>query len=649
MGVWWWCPVCADGCGAACALLAADAPHLRTLAALQVGANEAVLARMAALVSTRPRAADAAFALHTRAMTYLDAARQAALLARAPDPAAAAGALGLLPATHRSAYEALVEPQGRPRWHAWALPDVAAALDLVSWHRETPGKLPPIVRLLAKLPPCRCLYRGWVVTLRRLCEGEAGIFEFVRTAVAASLLGLVPRDGAAPFVPPLATAVRVDDWMRRPRAEVVAWMLRVPRVVFHLLRETLVFALRLNAPLREVVDSVYTDWDGFERDVLRTADHIRAHLTQTGTLSDDCAGADAGAGGGARYVHKIHKASFETLLLQALRRAAPADPPDVAQWRHSASRVASRASRSLLLGRLAEALWVVGVDAPAARRLQALHVDYQRGTASLHSFTTKISALPAADRAAAAQLLEAMHIARRLFAMPVAHDLAQQQLAALRARYSLPEGTRALPPQAGVVFYCAACDDLKCFDAQEAPLNVFASGVPRVFVNTEHPHSRLHCNRKFDSDNTGCGGSALIPVDLKGRIVFNRDRCLMLCPRCAVVCRFDLRRCAGPDGFSCGVCVEHDRQRAAPPEPVLQTPLGPPLTCLYCSAPHARGGCLLYTYDDEDPDGDPHLLRSVWICRKHVPRRALGRLTRAFHTVSELRKIMGRELFSRSS
>ena len=197
--------------------------------------------------------------------------------------------------------------------------------------------------------------------------------------------------------------------------------------------------------------------------------------------------------------------------------------------------------------------------------------------------------------------------------------------------------------------YCPACDDLKCFDVQEAPLNIFATGVPRVFVNTEHPHRLLHCNRKFDSDNTGCGGTALLPIDLKGRMVLHRDRCLLLCPRCAAVCRFDLRRASGPHGFSCGVCIEHDRQRTkTSPTAIVEDRLAAPLQCLYCGTAHAPRGCILHTFDDEDPDGDPHLLRRVWLCERHVPRRQMRRLTRGFHTVKQLRSLLNRELFSRS-
>jgi hypothetical protein len=494
--------------------------------------------------------------------------------------------------------------QQRPRWHFWSQTDLCGLLPELTWHHETRTVGIPLVHLLSKLLPCRCLYRGFVKTLRNQCEASPAVFELCRHMMLASLTGQVLLENVHCEQPRFEARCRLEAWARAtPAPAMIEWMCAHPHVVFWSMKETLVAYVCANAPMREVVSLFYGGWDEYECDVVSVCDVLRAVVSRR----DDMGSVDnlfSRQSSGSGYVHKLLKSRFEPMILavsQAELHRRKVTQQRVAaltqKFRTACARVASRESQLSVA-----AMTASGVSESVARRVHECCVNYNSGTRSAPSALQVMEQVSLSDACALFALLTMRRQASMLQLVPLPSDTYRRQLQALRAR----SPTAQLPENAGCVYYCPTCDDLKCFCVQDAAVNVFAVGVPRVMLGNRSSVA-LHCNRKNDKvRRRRCGGSRLLSVNLRGFAVCWREQWYMLCPRCAAVCTFDLRRAVGAYGFSCGQCVLHDAEQS-------QTVARSGRECAYCAAPVESHGQSLQVLCAENPSGSER----VWLCRKH--------------------------------
>ena len=500
-----------------------------------------------------------------------------------------------------------------PRWHFWSQPDLCGLLAELTWHQETRPSVIPLVRLMSKLLPCRCLYRGFVKSLRSQCEADEATFGLCRHMLLTSLTGQITVEGVCCEQPRFEGLCRLDWWGRAtPRAAMIEWMCEHPHVVFWAMKESLVAYVRANAPMREVVNVVYPGWSEYERDVVSVCDVLRASVGRRRCMREVDA-LFARQSSGARYVHKLLKTRYDSMIYAAAVRVLNARGVtqeevlrQTESTRAEAARVCARA-----YGMSVVTLRACGVSARLAIAVVRCRVKYETGAQGAAETEAVLAEHDTGELCVFFAAMHARRLASALQFVPLPLDTYAGQMSALRER----SATGALPPSAGVMYYCATCDDLKCFCVQDAAVNVFAVGVPRVMLHAQGG-GVLFCNRKGDKGRKRkCGGARLMAVDLKGRAVCWRGRWYMLCPRCGAVCLFDLRRAVGVHGFSCGECAAHDagvadEQRTQDAEP-----------CLYCASPAARRGQTLAVLSEGSDEG----YASVRLCSRHRVRRDFSR------------------------
>lgn len=506
-----------------------------------------------------------------------------------------------------------IRPFGR--WNAWLLPDLCGSVSLITWHLEQKnyGTKIPLLHLLSKLPPCRCLFRGFCESQQR-CRGKEEMREFLRRAVVTALMGCYCVEGVVPYPPTFATMQLVDSIGGLSLDDFEAWSDTIPHIVFYSLKLIAVLYVQANAPLREQLLALYTDYVQYEADVVRISDTIRLALPQS---SEVLVRVDRGLPrevGGAPYVHKILKNDFANIVLNMAAARGVRVPRAVREeWAPNISKVCSRLA---IADATAESLWLCGLPVGAAVEIRAHAMNYATGACSGSTVKRMCATLPAATLAQLALVMRGFERAATLLALPLAHDVATQQITALRARTGTPIGAPNLPATAGVVYYCAHCDDMKCFIAQDNPLNIYAVGAPRVFTN-QQDFSRLHCNTKLEGDcgHAACGGAELIRIDLKGVAVRWRGRWLMLCPLCACVCTFDLSRCNSDGVLSCGCCTD-----------TVASSTNTDPVCVFCDQPATSKRQQLVVFETSSREKSC----TVVLCAKHrvCPMRAKSAMTR---------------------
>jgi hypothetical protein len=451
----------------------------------------------------------------------------------------------------------------RPAAHPLNLPDIVAVLAHLNYDSDSSVVLGcGLGRLLSKLVPCRCLFRGFADAVALECRKEAAVAVVLIRAVHTSLAGAVPGVPRPAIDPPFAALFDLERGALRtapPDVEgFLAWVVRYPHVVFYCMKEVMCFYISLLPGLRQCLHEGAGDWPCFEKSVHRTCEGVRAMCAAQGWPAGLRAAEArlANQTGTTTYAHKLYKYSFDETVVRACDALRP--PPAHADDVGAVAYVCARLSRAGLARHRAALEQVVGCS-PAARalaaELRAVFVDVGYTPTQLRAL---IAHVPPADIARLAALSGVLEDLRSTDALPTDSGTMELQLAALCARTGRDD-ERRLQPADGCVYFCWACGEKgrKWRTPEEHAHNLHAIGAHEAYVDVG---GALRCNRK----GAACEGQRLVRVSLVGRWFKYAQRWYTLCPVCAAPCSYDMRRSTRGATISCGRCLEEsDRIVAA--------------------------------------------------------------------------------------
>lgn len=466
-----------------------------------------------------------------------------------------------------------VAPPRRGRMHPLSMPDIIPLLSHLSYVSDSVWKNKlPLLHTLSKLLPSRCLFRGFADGLLREFEETPNTVDFVRQCICAALAGTLWTPSRMTVAPMFAHIVEIDLLFNQCTVEQMQMLVKqAPRVVFQSLKEALCFYIRVDAPLREALCSVYNGWVEFENDVHLVGESVRAAF---GSFADgdwkitlaNCEERLHRQSGGAVYVKKLQKRSFMTAWLSQCDRVLVARSFSPSQQRavglpvlNTIAKIIASLNTYQTWNAQANLLYATGIPADDVHTLCRLATDFGRGDVSSNSLGIALNKLPSETLTLAAMVYGMMEDASVVESVPVTADLERKQRHALYCRLGYPKN-KPLPPTAGQVYVCRQCgkEGRKWKCPEERTDELYGIGPHDVFHTTDNV---ICCNRK--SHAGFCGGSALSTMSLLGKWVLFYGRWYTLCPLCAAPCRFDMRRTMQPCGFSCGRCVpEGERLRA---------------------------------------------------------------------------------------
>jgi hypothetical protein len=532
-------------------------------------------------LTARATAADDALCLRARLLAL---AHTCGHLAAATAPGGEAARRAVAALAPGAPGWAAARPPRRARIHPLNLPDVVAATSHLNFDADDQCTADhSLARVLSKLVPCRCLFRGFADTVERECRRTPGVLRFVAAALDCSLAGAVPCADRVTLEPRMAALVPLvaAPAARLGLEQLVAWTHAHPHVLFYALKEVLCFLLRLNHPMMRVLQCVYDGWEHFEADVQRVCEATRAAAAEGRTWHEGLRAAELRLQrqtGGNSYVHKLFKGSFDDAIAAAAAAAlaparagpaqaggptpgpGPAAGPTAADARYAAAAVARLTPRGLHR-HYAALLALAGCAPPAVRAALLARDAYYAAAGSAAQTAAALRALDPADVRRVHMLAFLCKRAANTDQTPTDAHTAARQAEALARRLGRAPDRRG----DGCVYFCPQCGDAgrkwKCPEDHEH--NLYGIGPHDVYVDLR---SKLRCNRK--SSGKSCGGALVVPVCLVGRWFRFYAAWYTLCPCCAAPTAFDMRRMVDGSTFSCGRCAQEGRRlrkRRKPP------------------------------------------------------------------------------------
>lgn len=522
-------------------------------------------------------------------------------------------------------------------FHSTELPDLVSLTSYVPWNVENTTRYKiPILHLLSKLPPCRCLFRGWTQAVIRYCKESPSVIATMQHMLGSSLLGLYPWSAGEYSTQFCNIYIIASDVLRvNTEAALIHFVENYPHVLFYAAKEALLFYTKLNHTLCMALHTVY-NFPNFESDIIRWSQQMRASLADSGSSPTRWVHVERIAkrfSTNSTYVHKLIKCPFHKSVISTLKKIGAVSTDDECS-KGAIARLCSRASITVIEENIAELLYCCGTSTLFGKFVGEMHAAYGRGALSNNRVQRALSMWPERDITILFSVLGCAQRVDFVEHIPVTAEIYRKQRRSLQLRYAvedslcsmrlqiaiernlahcvdhgqevtLPDGQSVLytgdetilthhadplqivsltippeklPPNAGLVYFCPECVDFKAFVNDDNPLNIHAVGNPRVLYDTET--EKVRCNRRKVCGGRGC--TEVIPVNLLGKIVrfsVNATIWYTLCPRCAAVTKWELRKTLNPCGFCCDECLAED-------EKLRISALRKHVRCVYCDVTH---------------------------------------------------------------
>ncbi len=550
--------------------------------------------------------------------------------------------------------------------HCTELPDLVCLTTHVSWTIENVARHKlPILHILSKLAPCRCLFRGWTQAVHKYCLENDAVCKTMMHILGTSLLGLYPWVQRTKQMS-LQTAYRTVSFLCHSGncKLFVDWCGKYPHILFYAAKEALLYYTTLNVTLRKTLEEVYV-WDNFSSDICRWSSQIRTWFVEGESWSAIERNAKRFSTT-STYVHKLTKSPFHKMVLGILKSEVDASSfvlPE--QTLSTVALVAARMSVDEIQENVAELLFCCGGERTFAALIQSLTKQYDCEGISVNRLRRQFSSWPIQQKTVLYNLFYATARVNFVEVVPTTAEICNGQRRSIQLRHGINDSSctmrldkvvernllkcveigqsiveadgacfdyngdtetllrncdqfqfvqltvppAKLPPRAGVVYFCPVCIDLKAFVNDENPLNVHAVGNPRVLYDVET--GRLRCNRRKVCGQAGC--AEVIPVQLIGKILrfsINTTTWYTLCPRCASVTTWTLQKTLRACGFACNECVAEDKK--------LQLSFKRKrVQCLYCNVTHneERTWAKVNVYNEQTG-----LTELVHLCQRHSCR-----------------------------
>jgi len=484
-------------------------------------------------------------------------------------PAADALAVAIATATPEAAETLaarLAAPPRRPAAHPLNLPDITPIVAHLNYDCESSVVVGSgLGRLLSKLVPCRCLFRGFSAAIAIECESSEATAAFLIRAVHTSLAGAVPWATRAAVEPPFAAAMVLECGALSvapcDTKSFVRWAKLYPHVVFYCLKEALCFYISLAPGLREYLTRADDDgWQCFEKGVHRTCEGVRAMCGASGwaaglPLAEAQLVKQTGA---TTYAHKLYKHSFDATVVRACKMllSQPLPPPSQAALADDVDCVAFVAARLSTIGiarSRASLVQLIGCSPAVCSLAAALLREFLDVGFTPAQLRARLDGAPVEDIVRLQTLSGMLDDLSATDSVPTDSTTTAMQIEALCARtgHAKPQ---LLRKEDGCVYFCWECGSRgrKWRTPEEHAHNLHGIGAHEAYVDLTDV---LRCNRKQKANST-CDGAALVRVSLVGRWFKYADTWYTLCPLCAAPTGYDMRRAVAGGTFSCGRCLE---------------------------------------------------------------------------------------------
>ena len=513
-------------------------------------------ARAAAEPRTTQRAADADDALACRLR----------LLQLAPAADALAVALATASPEAEAALAARVAaPPRRPAAHPLNLPDITAIVSHLNYDCESSVIVGSgLARLLSKLVPCRCLFRGFSAAVTAECESSEPTAALLIRTVHTSLAGAIPWTDRPAIEPPFAAAMVLECGALSvapcDTAAFVRWAKLYPHVVFYCLKEALCFYVSLAPGLRECLTQTGDGWSCFEKGVHRTCEGVRALCGASGwavglPLAEAQLVKQTGA---TTYAHKLYKHSFDATVVRACKLVASEPLPPAAQGALDAdvdcvAFVAARLSAVGLARKRSSLVRLIGCSPQACALADELLREFRAVGFTPAQLRGRLVGAAADDIWRLRTLSGMLDDLSATESVAIDSRTTDMQVAALCARtgHAAPQD---LHSSDGCVYFCWDCGSRgrKWRTPEEHAHNLHGIGAHESYVDLT---DTLRCNRKNRTSDS-CDGARLVRVSLVGRWFKHTGAWYTLCPLCAAPTSYDMRRAVAGGSFSCGRCLE---------------------------------------------------------------------------------------------
>jgi hypothetical protein len=329
-----------------------------------------------------------------------------------------------------------------PTFHCTRLPDLVCLTSYVSWNVEvfTRYKI-PMLHLLSKLPPCRCLFRGWTQAVVRYVREQDAVRQTLQHMLGSSLLGLYPWSTVDQFSSAEGMYRIASDILRLDKTEVfIEFVESFPHVLFYAAKEALLYYTRLNHALRATLAEVYS-LENFESDIIRWSHQMRTSLVESGANSNRWEVTERLAkrfSTTSTYVHKLIKLPFHRCVSATLKKigVVTCKHPEM---RSTIARICSRVSISEIEANVAELLYCSGTSRRFGIFISEMLLAYLHGSISNNRMQRALEKWSFDEMSILFTLFSCAQRVDFIEQMPVTAELYRKQRRALQMRYAIKD------------------------------------------------------------------------------------------------------------------------------------------------------------------------------------------------------------------
>ena len=201
----------------------------------------------------------------------------------------------------------------------------------------------------------------------------------------------------------------------------------------------------------------------------------------------------------------------------------------------------------------------------------------------------------------------------------------ERQLAAIRERFALPPEA-PVPVDCLFFWYCRVCRGVYSL------VNSFNRVYKRSYqygyrdMLVDYMTGTVYCKRKHVSGSAACETAPLVQLFIAGRVIWFRQKALMLCPQpeCGMIMVLDPLRCAYNEyGYACSVCTDKliaaQRKALTKDKPTVGLP---ELACELCQKRLKPAVAFLYPHDIVLCQKHHHPLLARMFTGSHPPTRS---------------------------
>ena len=548
-------------------------------------------------------------------------------------------------------------------FHYGKHPDIIHCLHLCNFFNDNRPPGIPILHILSKALPQRCQYRNLKEICMEYCKKERGVLDWLKVCIECSLGGYYPH--CEDIVPFWVRISLYQGCIASTKKTWIRWIERNGYLLFYIIKEYLVFAVRYEPALYEVVCGTYY-WEEFEQTTKKAMRAVRRLICMNmrraaKNVFSFCEHELLKYNSyQLQYLYKIPNGNNHRLLYDLMRQIRQMKYQEcllklrrgrgaASSWESSRTYPTLQIQKDLevgqdckkmiemivqyrhllpkisvlhwmhLCGMSSEAVerWQVARDAFLLRDVSKKNISLQihrelsiRDFSILNAFICKMFDFQAV----------------RIIRLPKHWYINQYQ--ALQKR--MVDGTE---------YICRACKTFKSFIVRPTPADIHFYAIGHDKIMYDDDHDKYFCGRKIvrhqnqkrnkkkhqtdehlhnqmarsirrRDESMDCADTELLSVPMLGNMVQCYDKLYVLCPmpQCGRPCRFEFYKTSFLGTFSCGRCrlIETESETF----------------CGYCGEDTTKA-CASYIIEDQGVE------KKIFLCPRHNMRQfRAGRWTK---------------------